>query len=296
MADSPESVLAIAREVAGVLRPSWLRRLQERIDARMARVPARLNEYGFDDQGLSPDFVRQNMLPIALLYEYYFRVRTVNIDRVPRGRVLLVANHAGQLPFDAMMLSSAMLLEGEPPRIARGMAEYWVSELPFVSVAAARGGALVGTPKNCASMLDAGECVMVFPEGVRGMNKLYEDRYRLMRFGLGFMRLALETNTPIVPVSIIGSEEQQPGLANLSGLARLFGMPALPLTPTFPLLGPLGLLPLPVKYHLYFGEPMSFEGDASEDDADIEDRVDRVRAAIEEGFERGLAERSGIFS
>jgi len=296
MADSPESVLAIAREVVGAMSPSWLQRLQGRIDERVARVPTRLNEYGFDDQGLAPDFVRQNMLPIALLYEYYFRVRTVNIERVPRGRVLLVANHAGQLPFDAMMLSSAMLLEGEPPRIARGMAEYWVSELPFVSVAAGRGGTLVGTPLNCASMLEAGECVMVFPEGVRGMNKLYEDRYKLMRFGSGFMRLALETNTPIVPVSIIGSEEQQPGLANLSGLARLFGMPALPLTPTFPLLGPLGLLPLPVKYHLYFGEPLSFEGDASEDDADIEERVDRVRAAIEEGFERGLAERSGIFS
>ncbi len=295
MADSADEALAVVREVASALRPGWFRSLQERIAERVDRVPTRLNEYAFDDQGFSPDFVKQNALPLALLYEYYFRVRTVDIDRVPKGRVLLVANHAGQLPFDGMMLSMAMLLKGEPPRIARAMAEYWVSELPFVSVAAARGGSLVGTPRNCTSMLESGECVMVFPEGVRGMNKLYEDRYKLMRFGLGFMRLALETNTPIVPVSIIGSEEQQPGLANLSRIASLLGMPALPVTPTFPLFGPLGLLPLPVKYHIYFGEPLSFEGDPSEDDAHIEERVDTVKAAIEEGFAQGLAERGGIF-
>ena len=295
MADSADEALAVVREVASALRPGWFRSLQERIAERVDRVPTRLNEYAFDDQGFSPDFVKQNALPLALLYEYYFRVRTVDIDRVPKGRVLLVANHAGQLPFDGMMLSMAMLLKGEPPRIARAMAEYWVSELPFVSVAAARGGSLVGTPRNCTSMLESGECVMVFPEGVRGMNKLYEDRYKLMRFGLGFMRLALETNTPIVPVSIIGSEEQQPGLANLSRIASLLGMPALPVTPTFPLFGPLGLLPLPVKYHIYFGEPLSFEGDPSEDDAQIEERVDTVKAAIEEGFAQGLAERGGIF-
>jgi len=295
MADSADEALAVVREVASALRPGWFRSLQERIAERVDRVPTRLNEYAFDDQGFSPDFVKQNALPLALLYEYYFRVRPVDIDRVPKGRVLLVANHAGQLPFDGMMLSMAMLLKGEPPRIARAMAEYWVSELPFVSVAAARGGSLVGTPRNCTSMLESGECVMVFPEGVRGMNKLYEDRYKLMRFGLGFMRLALETNTPIVPVSIIGSEEQQPGLANLSRIASLLGMPALPVTPTFPLFGPLGLLPLPVKYHIYFGEPLSFEGDPSEDDAHIEERVDTVKAAIEEGFAQGLAERGGIF-
>lgn len=289
------SLMTAARDVAGALRPLWVRRLQDEIDERVARVPTQLNEFAVDDQGLSPEFVRSNALPMALVYRHYFRVETVDIDRVPSGRVLLISNHAGQLPFDGMMLTMAMLLEAEPPRIARGMAEYWVSELPFVSVAAARGGALVGTPRNCTAMLEAGECVMVFPEGVRGMNKLYRDRYQLMRFGLGFMRLALETNTPIVPVSIVGSEEQQPGLANLSSIARVLGMPALPLTPTFPLLGPLGLLPLPVKYRIYFGEPLIFEGDPSEDDAHIQERVDVVKSAIMDGFERGLAERHGVF-
>ncbi|OUV33309.1 MAG: glycerol acyltransferase [bacterium TMED88] len=281
--------------MAGALRPLWLRKLQDRIDAQVARVPARLNEYAFDDQGLSPDFIQRTALPIALMYEHYFRVRSVDIDRVPAGRVLLVANHAGQLPFDGLMLSMAMLLEAQPPRIARGMAEYWVSELPFVSVMAARGGALVGTPRNCTSMLQSEECVMVFPEGVRGMNKVYRDRYQLMDFGLGFMRLALETQTPIVPVSIVGSEDQQPGLANLSRLGRVFGMPAFPITATFPLLGPAGLWPLPVRYHIYFGEPLVFEGDPSEDDAHVQERVDVVKAAILSGFERGLAEREGVF-
>ena len=289
-------LLTTVRDLAGAFRPLWMRRLQEEIDRRVDRVPTRLNDYAFDAHGLSPEFVKGSALPAALLYRYYFRTVAIDIDRVPTGPVLLVANHAGQLPFDGMMLSIAMLLEAEPPRIARAMAEYWVSELPFVSVAAARSGALVGTPRNCISMLDAGECVMVFPEGVRGMNKLYRDRYQLQRFGLGFMRLALETGTPIVPVSIVGSEEQQPGLANLEGVARVLGMPALPVTPTFPLLGPLGLLPLPVKYRIYFGEPLVFEGDPSDDDAHIEEKVDVVKAAIVAGFERGLAERSGIFS
>jgi 1-acyl-sn-glycerol-3-phosphate acyltransferase len=287
---------AALEDLVGAFRPLWLRRLQEEIAERVARVPTVLNEYDFDEYGLSPDWVKRSALTTALLYRYYFRVQTFDIDRVPPGPVLLICNHAGQLPFDGMMLTAAMLLEAEPPRIARGMAEYWVSELPFISVAAARMGAMVGTPRNCVSMLEAGECVMVFPEGVRGMNKLYSERYQLQRFGLGFMRLALQTGTPIVPVSIVGSEEQQPGLANLAGVGKLLGMPALPITPSFPLLGPLGLLPMPVKYRMYFGEPLHFEGDPSEDDRHIQERVDIVKAAIMAGFERGLSERGGIFA
>jgi 1-acyl-sn-glycerol-3-phosphate acyltransferase len=164
-----------------------------------------------------------------------------------------------------------------------------------VTVAAARGGAMIGTPHNCAQMLDHGECVVAFPEGVRGMNKLYRNRYELQRFGLGFMRLALETHSPIVPVGIIGSEEQQPGFANLAGLGRLLGMPAFPLTLGFPWLGPLGLLPLPVKYRIYFGEPILPEGDADEDDARIQERVEAVKQAIRGLLQRGLDERGGIF-
>jgi 1-acyl-sn-glycerol-3-phosphate acyltransferase len=272
-----------------------VRRLQEEIDVRVADIPVELNEYGYDRYGFHPETFRRGCLPSVLLYRHYFRVENHDIDRVPDGRVLLICNHAGQLPFDGMMLSMSMLLEAEPPRVARPMAEYWVSQLPFVSEMATRMGSMVGTPENCIHMLEAGECVMVFPEGVRGMNKLYSERYKLQRFGLGFLRLALATNTPIVPVALVGSEEQNPGLANLESLGRLLGAPAAPITPTFPLLGPLGLLPLPVKYHFYFGEPLHFEGDASDEDSVIQQHVDVVKDSITRMFQRGLAERRGVF-
>lgn len=136
---------------------------------------------------------------------------------------------------------------------------------------------------------------MVFPEGVRGMNKTFSERYRLQRFGVGFMRLALETNTPVVPVGIVGSEEQQPGIANLAGLGRMLGLPSLPLTAGFPLLGPLGLLPMPVKYRLHFGEPLRFEGDPNDDDAVVAAKVERVKGAIAALLDRGRRERRGIF-
>jgi 1-acyl-sn-glycerol-3-phosphate acyltransferase len=282
-------------DLGGALLPLAARDLLREVDDRIRKIPTRLNEFGFDPWGLHPATVRKTILPILLLYRYWFRVETSGIERVPPGGVLLVANHAGQLPFDATMVSAAMLLEADPPRILRGMAEYWVSELPFVSEIAARGGAVAGTPETCREMLEAGEAVLVFPEGVRGMNKLYKDRYKLQRFGTGFVRLALEAQVPIVPIAVVGSEEQQPGLANWRGLGRALGMPAFPVTPTFPWLGPLGLLPLPVKYRIHFGDPLRFEGSASDDDAVIDEKVGRVREAIEALFARGLAERRGVF-
>jgi 1-acyl-sn-glycerol-3-phosphate acyltransferase len=282
-------------DLIGALLPLSARELQQELSDRLQKAPLRLNEFGFDPYGLSPDWWRRVLLPVVLLYRYYFRVETFGIERVPAGRVLVVANHAGQLPFDGAMLGAALLLEADPPRIARPMGEFWIPNLPWVSIAAARTGTLVGTPTNCVHMLENGECVMVFPEGIRGMNKLFTQRYQLQRFGTGFMRLALETATPIVPVGIVGSEEQQPALANLGGLGRLLGMPAFPITATFPWLGPLGLLPLPVKYRIHFGEPLSFQGDAAEEDDVIEEKVDRVKAAISALLEHGRGKRRGVF-
>lgn len=292
---APSQTSALA-DLLGAFKPLALRRLEQEIADRVANVPTVLNEYDFDGYGLNPEFVKQSALPSALMYKYYFRCETNGIENVPEGPCLLISNHAGQLPFDGMMLASALLLEATPPRIVRGMAEYFVSELPFVNVMAARTGQMVGTPQNCLNMLKAGECVMAFPEGVRGMNKTWFQRYKLQRFGLGFMRLALEAGVPIVPVSIVGSEEQQPGIANFPRVGRIFGAPALPITLGFPLLGPLGMLPMPVKYHMYFGEPMHFEGAPDDEDARIQDKVDQVKAVIEAGFDRGLRERKGIFS
>jgi 1-acyl-sn-glycerol-3-phosphate acyltransferase len=291
-----EGGLALAlADFAGAMLPLSARDLQNQIDERLSKIPNTINEFGFDGYGMSPAWMRSKLLPAALVYRHYFRVETFGIDQLPQGRVLVIANHAGQLPFDGAMLAMALLLEAEPPRAARSMGEYWIPQLPFVSVAAARGGALVGTPRNCTHMLENGECVVVFPEGVRGMNKLFKDRYQLQRFGLGFMRLALETGTPIVPVGIVGSEEQQPGLFNLSGIANLLGMPALPITPTFPLLGPLGLLPMPVRYRMHFGAPMHFSGDPSDEDAVIERKVETVKAEITAMLQAGRDSREGVF-
>jgi 1-acyl-sn-glycerol-3-phosphate acyltransferase len=286
---------SVLRDLLGAVLPLSARDLALEVEERVSKLPNRINEYGFDAYGLSPDFLRRGVLPGVLLYRYYFRTECFDIERIPPGRCLLVANHAGQLPFDAMMLTTALLLEADPPRIARGMGEYWIPRLPFLGTAAARGGAMVVTPENCRHMLENDECVMVFPEGVRGINKPFRERYRLRRFGQGFLRLALEARAPIVPVGIVGSEEQQPGLANLPRLGRLLGMPAFPITPTFPWLGPLGLLPLPVKYRIYFGEPLDFEGDSNDEDAAIEARVAEVRGAIEALLARGLRERRGVF-
>src|SRR5262249_31001768 len=144
-------------DLAGALLPLSARRLQQRLADRLQRIPNRLNEFGFDPYGLSPQWIQRLSLPAVLLYEDYFRLRTHDIDRMPSGRVLVIANHAGQLPFDGMMLATALLLEAEPPRIARGMGEYWIPTIPGFSVVAARGGTLVGTPENCSMLLRSGE-------------------------------------------------------------------------------------------------------------------------------------------
>ncbi len=285
----------ILTDLVGGLLPLSVRKLQNEIRERLRKIPNRINEFGYDPYGLSPEWMERNALPVVALYRWYFRVETFDIDRLPAGAMLMVANHAGQLPFDGAMLSTALLLEADPPRVARPMGEYWIPRIPWANVALARGGAMVGTPANCEHMLNNGECVMVFPEGVRGISKPFRQRYQLQRFGLGFMRLALESDVPIVPVGIVGSEEQQPGIANLKGLGRLLGMPAFPITLGFPWLGPAGLLPLPMRYRIYFGQPMRFSGDDREEDADIEERVEQVRSAVADLLERGLHEREGVF-
>jgi 1-acyl-sn-glycerol-3-phosphate acyltransferase len=284
------------RDLAGSFLPLSMRELQAEIEARLHQVPNPVNEYGFDPYGFSLDTAATMTLPVGLLYRHYFRVETFDIGRVPEGRVLLFANHAGPLPFVGAMLGGSMLLEAEPPRICRSLGEYFLPSLPWASIGMARMGAMVGTPENCVHMLENDECVVAFPEGVRGMNKTYSKRYRLQRMGLGFMRLALQTGTPIVPIAIVGSDDQQPGVANLEGLGRMLGLPALPITVGFPLLGPLGMMPMPVKYRIYFGEPELFEGDPADDDTLIQRHVDRVKTLIESMLARGVRERKGIFT
>jgi 1-acyl-sn-glycerol-3-phosphate acyltransferase len=287
-----EQLLAQVEQLPGA---EILRGINDEVTERLRRIPTRLNAYGYDPWGFNFETTRRALVASVLLYRYYFRVETHGIENLPSGRMLVIANHAGQVAIDAAMIGTATLLEAEPPRIMRGMGEYWLPTVPFISIAMTRTGSVVGTPKNCIDLLNREEAVIAFPEGVRGMNKLYSERYKLQRFGDGFMRLALGSNTPIVPVAVVGSEEQAPGLANLRSLGRLLGMPAFPITLTWPWLGPLGLLPLPVKYRIYFGKPMRFDGDPDEEDAAIRPRVDQVKRTIQMMLERGVRERASVF-
>jgi len=276
--------------------PAALRPLFDEIDARIAKLPTRLNEYGYDPFGMDPEFGRPVLAALTFAYRYWFRVDARGVDNVPEGRVLLIGNHAGNtFAWDGAMLAKALFLEGDPPRIARGMGEYFLPKIPFFNVYMQRFGSIVGTPENCVQLLEQEEAIMVFPEGQRGFVKTYKQRYQLQTFGLGFMRLALETDTPIVPIGIVGGEEQSPGLANIRSLGRLVGSPAFPITVTFPWLGPAGFIPLPVKYYIEFGEPLRFEGDPSEDDATIGAKVEVVKDAIRKLIEAGLSRRRGWF-
>jgi len=282
------------------VKPGLRRRLAERfvpdrIRSRMNRIGVDVGPMGVDPFGFEPSMAKYAATPVEQLYRKYFRVIPNGIENVPEGRVLLVANHSGQLPFDAMMIGAALFLDRDPPRFVRSMIEKWIPRLPYVSVLMARIGQIVGTPDNCRRLLNSDEAILVFPEGARGISKTFDRRYQLGRFGTGFMRLALETNTPIVPVAVVGAEEQAPAIYDAKPLAKFLGMPAFPITPTFPLLGPLGLLPLPTRYRIYFGEPIKFEGHGDEEDEIVQKQIDRVKREIKTMIDRGLSEREGIF-
>lgn len=268
----------------------WTRQLGgTRVEEKLEQLRARANEYGVDPFGLDLEFAKAAIAPALWLYKHYFRVETHGVEHIPAGRTLLVANHSGQLPFDGAMIGVSCLIEASPPRVVRAMVERWVPTLPYASTFFSRMGQVVGTPENCRRLLQQDETILVFPEGTKGINKLWRDAYQLQDFGNGFMRLALETRTPIVPVAVVGAEEQAPALADLRGVARLLGMPALPVTPQ-------GVpLPLPTKYRLHFGEPMYFTGRADDEDAEVEKKVRQVKATIQAMLNEGLRDRKHIF-
>ncbi|MBI3185704.1 MAG: acyltransferase family protein [Myxococcales bacterium] len=255
------------------------------VEERLRRAAPSLNEFGVDPFGFSIDFVRQILGPLLWLYRRYFRTETFGLENLPAGRVLLVANHSGQVPIDAGMIAVATLMDAPRPRALRGMTEKWIPTLPFASIVMSRSGMVVGTPQNCRRLLDAGEAIMVFPEGVRGITKPWSQRYQLQPFGHGFMRLAIETDTPIVPVAVVGGEEQMPSLADLKPLARLLGMPAFPLIAS-PVV-------LPSRYRLYFGEPMRFH--SFSDDEQLGRHVEVVRSRVQAMLREGLRRRRHIF-
>jgi len=261
--------------------------LKERID----RLPTELSAHGVDSFGFDPGYLKRVIGFGAWVYRSYFRCETVGVENIPTGRCFLVANHSGQLPFDGAMITMAVFLERDPPRFPRSMVERFVPATPFVSPFLSRCGQILGTPDNCRRLLSAEESILVFPEGVRGLNKGWGERYRLQRFGQGFMRLAIEMDVPIVPCAVIGAEEQAPTLFHSKSLGKALGFPTFPVA----LNTLIGGLPLPVKYHIRFGDPLSFGGNANDEDQVIMAKVEEVKAALQAMVDQGLSERQGIF-
>lgn len=293
--------LPMAQRVSALLRETAddavLRMLGRDFEERLRRVPFAWSESaqsgGVDPFGMDPEWAKYAGGIAAFFHRVYFRTEVRGIERVPTGRVLLVANHSGQVPVDGLLIGAAMFLDAEPPRFTRSMVEKWSQTLPFVSTLFSRLGQVVGVPENARRLLELGEALLVFPEGIRGISKSFSERYKLTDFGLGFMRLALETNTPIVPVSVIGGEEQYVSFGNATTLARALRIPVLPIIPQ--MLVPGMQMPLPTRYRITFGDPLHFQGDPDDDDAVIEEKVLRVKQVIQSMLNRGLKERKSIF-
>jgi 1-acyl-sn-glycerol-3-phosphate acyltransferase len=213
-------------------------------------------------------------------------VRSQGHEHLPReGAAVLVANHGGLLPFDGAMGVIDVLLHTNPPRLVRSMIDRWAGSLPWINVFFARVGQVVGTRENFTDLLDDGQLVLVFPEGIEGIRKTVTQRYRLQTFHVGFIEQALRARAPIIPMAFIGSDDQAPILYDMKRLARRLGLPVLPITPTFPWLGPLGLLPYPVSYRIVYGEPLHYHerfGPEGADDARlVRYLANQVRRAVQ---------------
>ena len=247
-----------------------------------------------DPFGMDYKSIRATLSVTAFFYTYYFRCQTTGIEKVPEGPVILAANHAGQLPIDAIMVSTALFLEPTPPIVCRSMMDRLVPTLPLISTWYNRLGVVLGTSDNAEYLLNSGQKLLTFPEGVRGIQKPISKAYELQKFGLGFIRLALKNHTPIIPVSIVGSEEQYPTLYNIERGTHLLNVPSIPIWLQMPV-PILGLLPLPVRYYIHFGEPMMFKGDPDDDDEVIAPMAETVKIAINDEINRLRTQRKGIF-
>jgi 1-acyl-sn-glycerol-3-phosphate acyltransferase len=257
-------------------------------------------EFETDPWGLDWEYVDVVLPFLRFLYTYYWRVETTGLDHVPAaGRALLVANHSGQLPWDGMMIGTALLTAHPARRLVRTLYAAMLPRIPYVSTLLARLGQALATVENGTRLLEQEELVAVFPEGYKGTGKLFKDRYRLARFGRGgFAKMALNTGAPIIPVSVVGSEETYITLARFPTLSGITGIPYLPITLRFPWLGLLGITPLPTKWYIDFGEPIYLDnGDpnAADNVPYVSQVTDQVRSTIQEMVHDRLAQRRSIF-
>jgi 1-acyl-sn-glycerol-3-phosphate acyltransferase len=280
-------------EAAGAL-PRDMRDALDRLLHRLS------GDYQEDEWGFDEEFADALLPFLELLYDRWWRVQPVGVRNVPsHGRALLVANHAGVLPWDATMMSVAMLREHPLPRYPRFLVLNWAFSLPWVSVGMRKLGGVAASPYNALRLLEQDELVAVFPEGAKGAGKGFGQRYRLQRFGRGgFVEIALRTGAPIVPVAIVGSEEIYPKIGDARLMAKLIGAPYFPITPTFPALGPLGLVPLPSKWRIEFCEPIPtahFGPGAAEDRTFVFELSEQIRATIQAKVYDNLVARGSAF-
>lgn len=257
-------------------------------------------EYETDEWGYDPEMLQAAKPFFDFLYNRYWRVETTGIENIPEeGRALLVVNHSGQLPWDGSMVATAVYNEHPAQRLVRNLYGDWFTTLPFVSVVFSRLGQVLANEQNGIRLLEQEQLVAVYPEGYKGVGKLFKDRYKLERFGRGgFVRMALQTGAPVIPVAVVGAEETYISLAKSPALANLTGFPYFPISPTFPWLGPLGFVPLPTKWTIDFGEPITFEGfdlDQANHLVANTQLSDQVRNVIQEMIYQRLAERKSIF-
>lgn len=253
-----------------------------------------VDEYGRDMAAV------ERARPIAnFFYKQYWRVQTRGIEYVPQtGPALIVANHSGALAYDAVMIHMAILNEAPGERLTRFLAENFIYYLPFVGTFINRLGGVRACPENAERLLRDGELVAVFPEGLKGIGKLYKDRYHLARFGRGgAVRLAIKTGVPIIPCAVVGAEEIHPMIHRTQTLAKLFGLPFIPVTPTFPWLGPIGCMPLPSQWVITFGKPIDYShlpSDTVDDPFALHSLTENLRGHIQTLVHDGLATRKEI--
>ena len=265
---------------------AWKHLVTPEIEQLVADIPKPVGSFGYDPWGYNEDRFKIALGAAKWLYDHYFRVVVHGLENIPaQGRLLIVGNHSGQLPMDGVLVGVAAAVNPSGPRLARAMIERFFPTVPWLGNYMNALGCVVGDPANCGKMLDMDEAIIVFPEGVRGSGKPYKKRYQLQRFGNGFMRLAMAHHAPVVPVGIVGCEETMPTLINAAPLAKLLGLPYVPLTPA--------LLPLPTRVYIRFGKPMQFEQVATE--AQVGACVDEVKNEVRQLIEQGLQERTSIF-
>lgn len=257
-------------------------------------------DYTVDDFGFDPDLTDHVLLPpLRPLYEKWFRVEARGVERVPsHGGALIVANHSGTIAVDAMMTQIALHDHHPAHRHLRMLGADLVFQTPFVSALARKAGHTLACMPDAERLLTGGELVGVWPEGFKGIGKPFSERYKLQRFGRGgFVSAALRARVPIIPTAIVGAEEIYPKLGNIAPLARLLGLPYFPVTPTFPWLGPLGMIPLPSRWIIEFGEPVHTEdlADEADDPMAVLELTDTVRERIQQSLYRLLVQRESTF-